>query len=92
MRIIIDIDGEVVTVRTEPATTGAHVYASDAVPPDVLRAAAARGATSAGPAPAEPERAPEEIEARATEPVDAGPGPFAPPGKVVEQEKSDEQL
>ena len=90
MRIIIEIEGEVVTVRTEPTEKRQAEYPSDTPPPEVLRAAAALGATSAGPAPTEVELErlggelpPVAIEALA-EAVDAGSGPFAPPGMTVQ--------
>jgi hypothetical protein len=91
MRIIIDIEGENVTVRTERAEEPGAMSVSESPPPELLRAAAARGATSAGPAPREGEMAEPAValsavpaEARA-EPVDAGGAPFPPPGKSSEE-------
>src|SRR4029450_2487637 len=50
MRIIIDVDGDVVTVRT--ARTGVETeYVLEVPPPEMLEAAARLGATGAGPAP-----------------------------------------
>jgi hypothetical protein len=52
VRIIIDIDGEDVTVRTERTSTTTASHREER-PPELLRTAAALGAMSAGPAPAE---------------------------------------
>ena len=91
MRIIIDIDGDVVTVRTE--RTGAETeYVSEVPPPEVLQAAARLGATSAGPAP----RAGKLVEAgpdalrELGEAFDAGVGPFAPPGISVPKDEEED--
>jgi hypothetical protein len=89
MRIVIDIEGGEVTA--------AHVVPSDETsppPPEVLRAAAAVGAQSAGPAPAAP-GAFAGLEPRAgfdegMRPVDAGGAP-APPEtpREPEEERAD---
>jgi hypothetical protein len=90
MRIIIDIDGDVVTVRTE--RTGAETeYVSEVPPPEVLRAAARLGATSAGPAPRAGklvEAGPDALRALG-ETFDGGFGPFAPPGISVPKDEED---
>lgn len=84
MRIIIEIEGEDVTIRT--AEEPGAMYVSQTPPPELLRAAAARGATNAGPAPrgemAEPavDLSAAPVESLA-EPVDAGAAPFPPAGK-----------
>ncbi len=86
MRIIIEIEGEDVTVRTERVEKPGVMYVAETTPPELLRAATARGATSAGPAPREAEIAVPAVELSAAavkalgEPVDAGAGPFPPPG------------
>jgi hypothetical protein len=90
VRIIIEVDGEDVTVRTERTEKPPRTYSSDPPPPEILRAAAALGATSAGPAPSEGDLASLADEfsrtataALPTESVDAGAGPFPPPGYSV---------
>jgi hypothetical protein len=86
MRIIIEIEGEDVTVRTEREEKPGSMYIAETPPPALLRAAMARGAASAGPAPREAELAEPSAELSAAavealaEPVDAGAGPFPPPG------------
>jgi hypothetical protein len=91
MRIIIDIDGDVVTVRTE--RTGAETeYVSEVPPPEVLRAAARLGATSAGPAPRAGklvEAGPDALRALG-ETFDGGFGPFAPPGISVPKDEEED--
>jgi hypothetical protein len=88
MRIIIDVDGDVVTVRT--ARTGVETeYVLEVPPPEMLEAAARLGATGAGPAP----RRGELVEAgpdglgELEDAVDAGVGPLAPPGMSVSNEE-----
>lgn len=98
MRIIVEIEGENVAVRTERADARATRDFSelsrpdvfDSPPPEVLRAAAALGASSAGRAPYEAELAalgsefrPDAVKALA-EPADAGAAPFAPPGLMAD--------
>jgi hypothetical protein len=91
MRIVIDIEGEDVVVRTERTASRPTAWPSPTPPPEVLRSAAALGATSAGPAPVEagmPElrREPRSAAVEAfAETVDAGGGPFAPPGMPTEE-------
>jgi hypothetical protein len=89
MRIIIEVDAEEMTVRTERTDRQPATSVSATPPPAVLRAAAALGASSAGPAPSEVDPATQtdrlSFAATATatpaaEAVDAGAGPFAPPG------------
>jgi hypothetical protein len=89
MRIIIEVEGEDITVRTEQ-TEKQTAHLSDTPPRELLRAAAAFGAASAGPAPSAAgltelatELSSPAIEALPAEPVDAGAGPFPPPGRVA---------
>jgi hypothetical protein len=85
MRIIIEIDGEDVTVRTERMPTHQRVRASGEPPPEALRSAAALGAASAGPAPVDADLQDLGTEAShadvgaIAEAADAGAGPFPPP-------------
>jgi hypothetical protein len=76
MRIVIEIDGEQVTAMVHD-----RGVAEDAPPAELLKAAAALGAASAGPAPAEAARpglislAPELREALRQPPLEAGEAP-----------------
>jgi hypothetical protein len=75
MRIIIDIDGEDVTVRTERTSTTTAPHREEP-PTELLRTAAALGAMSAGPAPTAAASAATET---SVEVSDAGSARFATP-------------
>ena len=86
MRIIIDIEGDDVTIRTERGDASVAKPAAAEPPPEILRIAAKVGAQSAGPAPerAELDRmattlSADEIEAIAGSASSAGAGPVPPP-------------
>jgi hypothetical protein len=87
MRIVIEIDGEEVTAKTSrPQAEG------EVPPPELRRAAAELGATSAGPAPTEPgvparlEDLPRAaLDALAAAPADAGSAPAAPDEAAKEE-------
>jgi hypothetical protein len=83
MRIIIEVEDDKLTAATEGQR---EANRSPEPPPELLRTAAALGATSAGPAPSPEEvtgvrveeLAPEATEALSATQVDAGGAPFGP--------------
>jgi hypothetical protein len=93
MRIIIEIEGEDISVRTERAEKPGASFVAETPPPELLRAATARGATSAGPAPREDEITEPAADLAAAvvaalaQPVDAGAAPFPPSGKSRQEDE-----